>query len=239
MSAQSQIGGTLGVLFAVSLGGFKEAVSAQPAELDLVITVRLYNYAEVPKITLRQARKETAEIFRKAGVNVMWLEAPLADNKRHSGSREPHGSEGSVLKVAILSRAMAQRVNSSESEFGRSWRQARLAVVFYYRIDELAQALRSPSYQSAVEARSWLETNQARILGRLMAHELGHLLLPFNSHSANGVMKGDWDHHERRALVTGDVHFTREQAELIRERLSWGTIDSATRGNRIFDQLEP
>jgi len=51
-----------------------------------------------------------------------------------------------------------------------------------------------------------------------MAHEIGHLLLPYG-HSATGLMRAKWDEKDLRLAVHGQLNFTAEEAELIRTRL--------------------
>jgi hypothetical protein len=52
-----------------------------------------------------------------------------------------------------------------------------------------------------------------------MAHEMGHLLLPANSHSQGGVMRADWDSEHLLRMVKGVLQFTPEQGELIRSHV--------------------
>ena len=49
------------------------------------------------------------------------------------------------------------------------------AGVFHDRVRELATSI-----------------NEAEVLGHVVAHELGHLLLGTGQHSAGGIMKGEW-----------------------------------------------
>jgi hypothetical protein len=54
------------------------------------------------------------------------------------------------------------------------------------------------------------------LLGYAIAHEIGHLLLPPNSHSPSGVMRASLDLDQAAAKK---LRFTREQGELILDRL--------------------
>ena len=60
----------------------------------------------------------------------------------------------------------------------------------------------------------------ACVLAYAMAHEIGHLLLPYPSHAATGIMHGDWDGADYERLRTGSPHFTPAQASAI--RAMWG-----------------
>jgi hypothetical protein len=58
--------------------------------------------------------------------------------------------------------------------------------------------------------------SMSRVLGQVIAHEVGHLLLPANSHSERGVMRGVWN--LRSGLLE---YFTVAQAEAIQQRLAY------------------
>lgn len=75
------------------------------------------------------------------------------------------------------------------------------------------------SYYS-VEAldREW-HIGLARVLGHVMAHELGHLVLGSNAHSRQGIMCPNWHRDELHLASTGSLLFSEEQALLMQERL--------------------
>ena len=78
------------------------------------------------------------------------------------------------------------------------------SYAFYSRIEDLAQ------YNGA---------SLASLLGTVIAHELGHLLLPYDSHTSRGLMRAEWDHRQLKDMASGLLAFTPEQAELIRRRV--------------------
>jgi hypothetical protein len=59
----------------------------------------------------------------------------------------------------------------------------------------------------------------ADILGNVMAHELGHLLLGSSSHAGMGIMRAHWQGEELRRLSRGSLSFTNEQADHMRGKL--------------------
>lgn len=63
-------------------------------------------------------------------------------------------------------------------------------------------------------------TDPAKILGYVMAHELGHLLLGRGAHSFTGIMRGGWDRHQILSVEMSSLRFTNEQARLIRSTVS-------------------
>jgi hypothetical protein len=54
------------------------------------------------------------------------------------------------------------------------------------------------------------------MLGHVIAHEIGHLLLNVQTHSASGIMRGRWDLWDVQNAIYGHFLFTRQQAETIR-----------------------
>ena len=76
------------------------------------------------------------------------------------------------------------------------------------------------AYYNRVIEQSLLYPIDARVLlGRVIAHELGHVLLPPNSHSLLGIMRGNID----LGLEKPD-RFTRDQARVIRAVLAGSVV---------------
>jgi hypothetical protein len=61
-----------------------------------------------------------------------------------------------------------------------------------------------------------LEFELPVILGCMIAHEIGHLLLGPNSHSPSGVMQPRWEAKQVQQVLKGALVFNKQQAALIR-----------------------
>jgi hypothetical protein len=57
------------------------------------------------------------------------------------------------------------------------------------------------------------------VLGYVIAHELGHLLLPVNSHASDGIMQADWD-PKLISRAGGFLSFSPDQGRLLRLRVA-------------------
>ena len=57
-------------------------------------------------------------------------------------------------------------------------------------------------------ARESPEVDASVLLGYVVAHEIGHLLLGSHSHSATGIMQARWFQRELHQMATGDLLFT-------------------------------
>jgi hypothetical protein len=78
---------------------------------------------------------------------------------------------------------------------------SQIAQVFFRRVEEFARIYRA---------------DLSTILGHVMAHEVGHLLMPTMAHSPTGLMRGVWDDAQVRDATGGTLTFTDGQAEKIR-----------------------
>jgi hypothetical protein len=63
------------------------------------------------------------------------------------------------------------------------------------------------------------ETDAALLLGRAIAHEIGHLLLGTNAHSVSGLMRAQWTPADIRRHASTEWELTRENAAAIWRRL--------------------
>jgi hypothetical protein len=73
-------------------------------------------------------------------------------------------------------------------------------------------------YESALRlarTSSNSESDVSTILGCLIAHEVGHLLLGHNHHSVNGIMQGLWEIKQIQQAMMGALAFTPERSKLM------------------------
>src|SRR5262245_16578876 len=63
------------------------------------------------------------------------------------------------------------------------------------------------------------DVDLSTMLAYVMAHEMGHLLLPGNAHSPTGLMQADWDKALVRDAARGSLTFTDVQAARIRAKI--------------------
>ncbi|MFN0168749.1 MAG: hypothetical protein ACKV22_20175 [Bryobacteraceae bacterium] len=186
-------------------------VPAVPAAEAPAITVHLYDLASVPEEVLAQAADITTRIYAGAGVQLHWVrhEAPTAKLGLGNPFRpNPTPAEVSVrLLPKHLSRKLARPgspmvgiaypVGQGDYRF--------LATLLYDRVELAAR-----SY--GVSA-SWL-------LGHLITHELGHLLLGPGAHARATIMACPWDTNEVRDAKRGWLRFAATQAVTLRSNVA-------------------
>jgi hypothetical protein len=152
--------------------------SVAAAESSLTLTVRLYNTSGVPSDQLAAARDAAEAILRDTGINVAFrLCGQLAGGT--DSCDEPLKRSEVVVRIIdapafnVTLHPDAYGVTYIVRQTNRGW----LATVFSDRIHAAAARV-------AVDAGT--------VLGRVMAHEVGHLLLGIDYHGANGVMRAEW-----------------------------------------------
>jgi hypothetical protein len=73
-----------------------------------------------------------------------------------------------------------------------------------------------------------LDIDQRTLLGRTIAHEIGHLLLATNRHSTSGLMRELWSPEELLASRADDWALRPFEAAAIRQRLTIFRPDNPT-----------
>jgi len=174
----------------VAFGFSIAAGSAWASELGAAqhVAVAVCDLEGVPKLLLHLAQDVAGEVYRDAGVELEW-----ADN-------DCHPAEG-VFAVSIRSREMAGTLVSDHT-IGFAESGTRDATVLYDRVKWFARRY---------------HLNCGVMLGYVIAHELGHLLLPPKSHSAEGVMRAVLDLH---LASERQLRFTSQQGALILDKLA-------------------
>jgi len=204
------IGTGLGIALLISSSrvGAKNLAKPEP-----VLTISVYNGADVPRDTLQQAEKEAARVFRKAGIEVKWqnCEAP-AESQVSVACRE------AIFPAHLHVRIARKPLRAKDGVLGISFLGADgrgcQADLFYERMEDLTES----SHGSL-----------ASLLGHVAAHEVGHLLLGTNSHAAAGIMQAHW---------TGDklvgLYFSPAESARMRKRLAAG-IGEEKRAPRLAE----
>ena len=186
----------VGTLATMGLTGVPCTASAERVE-SLTLRLSLYNRAQIPRAVAIRAEDEVTRIYRRFGVTTVWGDGDSA---------RPIGRD-LELTVIISSEAADRRPSVADvmgSAPGSHREQGRIAFAFYDPVERFARTH---------------EVDVAVVLGYVMAHEIGHLLLPFGTHSKTGLMCGQWGSPQIRHAMLGQLRFTPEQAELIRIKL--------------------
>jgi hypothetical protein len=203
------------------------------------VIVFVYDDAGVSAGTLARAEQKAARIFEHAGLDVVWKNC--STSTKHVGPdalvRAGKNPPGSAYERAAGLRP-AGRVGTPASTWsgfdcGRVEWPTHLAVRFVPHSASLTNEVFGAAFLSADGKGCYSDVfynlvaglhadwniGLADILGNVIAHELGHLLLGSNSHSPAGIMRARWQAEELQRVAKGTLSFNAEQAEYMRGKL--------------------
>jgi hypothetical protein len=108
---------------------------------------------------------------------------------------------GPRFTVQIVTRALGY-ARASSPVMGVALRKpgGATAQIFFNQVQEFARRY---------------HVDVSTLLAYVIAHEIGHLLLPHMPHSATGLMRADWDSALVREVTAGSLTFTDAQIDRI------------------------
>jgi hypothetical protein len=166
------------------------------AAVALYVIVRLYDTQGLPQNTVAAAQTEAVQILRNADIDLRWKDC--------SPCMRPAGP------VELMVRLAASTPASAPGSLGFSYVDTQkkigtLATVFTDRVRALAAASHA---------------DEGELLGRAIAHEIGHLLLGTHDHASIGLMRGTWTSIEVVKNNVFDWQLTRDDGAGIRKALN-------------------
>jgi hypothetical protein len=210
---------TVGLIVVAGIAGPVQSAAAGSAAASLSFTIHVRNYAHVDAKELAKVEKVASRIFQKAGVVSQWVDAPLTSKDLQKSSVDKHSFGLSQIWVSLLPSTMSDRINMPASVTGLAPGEGPdrvLGYVFYSRVEDLhrRQVL-------AMGARANMSpASVADILGNVIAHEVGHILLNLAVHSETGIMRGDWDFNVLNDIACSSLGFTKQQGEVMQAEVA-------------------
>jgi hypothetical protein len=139
--------------------------------------------------------------FAQAGLRFQWTDCSVRHSPDLYSACEYEPVSGQI-RVRILPRHLNHNFQDSVSGFAVAPTYASL----YYE-----------SAQRLVQTETDASSNISMILGCLMAHEIGHLLLGEGQHTASGIMQASWDILQVQNALRGTLGFSYQQARRMRQ----------------------
>ena len=177
------------------------AVASADSE-PVTLAVTLLDYAQLNTGIRASAEEQCLRIFAAADVEIRWVPLGHATTDKRR-----------AIDVVLLSDVMARRLIQGRAippiVLGITGPDIKRVYVFVDRVLHLA-----------VQTGS----DPGDTLGSVIAHELGHVLLPDNGHSPTGIMQAEYEMYGR-----GARRFTPAQAAAIRAFLRAGHDGDAGR----------
>jgi len=193
---------SLTVLFALTLThSFFSPLTAQETGGDAII-VRVYDFAGTQSDELARAQQEAEGIFARSNVRLSWLDCTI-DAERKPADPACNTVKGpSVLNLRLMPEHMEPKQGLPPGIFGFSMMSttggfSSTTNIYVIRVGAVADGRK---YRQPV------------VLGAIIAHELGHLLLGIGSHSKTGLMSLPWGPKALTAADQGTLSFSKKES---------------------------
>lgn len=179
------------------------AVGSPEESKGAEVTVRLYDQAGIGAKKLERARGIVDRIFRLSGVSIRWV--PCATDGSETKQECVQLLGNNEITLRIVSRSLSEQKATGHFTGGRAHRIRNLkgagfASIFVDRLEKMVAEQK---------------LSLAIVLGHIIAHEVGHILLPQNSHSRRGLMRSRFQWEDWQQANQGRLHFTKGQAKKI------------------------
>ena len=196
------------LLVAVALVHISQPYLEGAEDRGAAIVVRIYNYADVSAEDLATARATGDLIFKRAGIVLAWTDCRVTAHGSGGACTEPL-NEGREFLVRLMEDGgggtSAERLTLGISMLDRQRQSGVLITVDPRLVRTIAEGTSS---------------DRGVLLGRAIAHELGHLLLGRANHARFGLMRGYWSRDELLRARAADWQFTgSEEAQMRRDVL--------------------
>src|SRR5689334_22370515 len=180
-----------------SLSAAAECLPNRPA-----VTIQLRDYARVKPKSLDKAREIVSRMYKRAGVGIEWLgdASPGAEESRASAAQ---------LTIDIVTASVAKRRGYSDDVLGYvsvppEGGMGRIGYVVYERIKDVAAGGSSST---------------GDILGIIIAHDIGPLILGAGSGTLTGVMTRTWSLDELQRVNPMALSFTPAETDRVHATL--------------------
>lgn len=170
----------------------------------LQLPIRIHDYARLPPGSIESAQERVHDLYAPIAVQPVWAETMRPQGQpRRKLQRDPR--EWSII---ILPPAMSRRLRVEAETVG-------LAVVTRVDGGKVAYIL----FDRVCNVAAASAASREDVLGTIIAHELGHLLLPSGAHSETGLMRPSWQLLDFKGVDSEQWRFTPAQADAVRRHL--------------------
>jgi len=184
----------------VLLAAMAAPAAADPDQAGDSIVLRVYNVIGLTDSELATARLTVRDVFKAAGVQTAWLNCPAMGECRER-------LRPNEFIVRLIRSPHGLPASSPDLTLGVSLVQSELSSGSFTTVYPDRVGLISPRFGR----------EQDLLLGRAIAHELGHLLLGMTAHSAGGLMRARWSERRLQAAAPADWIFSDTEARKIRD----------------------
>lgn len=181
------------------------------------VVIRTYDTAGVPAADLMSAVATATDILESSGLEMAWhaCEVALVRNAAHACAA-PLGANEIAVRIVRLTTDAGYRgeLPLGYSLVDTATRSGTLATIYLDRVAWLSEAA---------------GVNRGVVLGRALAHEVGHLLLGTSAHAQAGLMRAVWSCEALQRNVRRDWLFAPADARALRQAVRLRAVPQLAR----------
>ena len=187
------------------LSAASECLPNRPA-----VTVQIHDYARVKDKSLTKAIEVASGMYKRAGVGIEWLGVvPKQAGDTRGAPAAEKATPLAQLTINIVTSAMAKRRGYADDVVGYvavppEGGMGRIGYVIYERIKDVAAG--GPS-------------STGEILGIIIAHDVGRLILGAGSGTFSGIMNRTWNREALQQVNPMSLSFTPPEIERLNAAL--------------------
>lgn len=214
------------LITASSLGYARVSAASQCSDSHPFVTVQIRDYTHMKSESLSKAREIVTGVYKHVGVGIEWMGVMRPDDGRTTNTPAAEGARLPIaqLTINILTPAMAKRGHVADDVLGfvavpPEGGMGRIGYVVYERVREVAAGG---------------SASTSDVLGVVIAHDIGRLILGAGSGTHAGVMNRQWDRRALEQVNPLTLEFTPPEIDRIRATLqhdSAGPLAVATSGS--------
>ena len=180
--------------------GTSSELAAKRALPGVPLHVLVFNYSRASPTTLVAAEREANKIFSRTGIETSWVHCPIPLRVDSDEACAADVGVAGEVRVRIMDQATEN--TSRDSVFGFTIPPV-FATVYYGHVLRIP-TLHNPDYEAPL------------ILGCLIAHEIGHLLLGPGAHASTGIMQAKLQVADLTLAIRDQLVFTTAEANVLR-----------------------
>src|SRR5688572_18617769 len=165
---------------------------------EMTVAIRTYNYAQIAVEDLVEARATASAIFADAGISIEWIDCRVLQSEFGVPCTGPLNERGDLLLRLVDHAPLGSATATRVVPLGTSMldREQRRGVIMDVNVLPIRAIAATAS------------TDVTTLLGRAIAHEIGHLLLGTPHHAKEGLMRAHWSQDELRGMMPASWRFS-------------------------------
>lgn len=178
------------------------ASSGETCPMSEQLPIKLFNDAGASNFVFQQATTEAAWLLQSVCLEILWIHCPVINTENVAECPAPAGS----VELHILATTKNPDLTTNSLGIAFPNQKNRRAGVFLLRVREIV------AVNGAI-------ISEGSLLGHVIAHEIGHLLLRSSAHSSEGLMRAEFRKEDLLKAKQRQLTFTKAQREAIQRNV--------------------